>query len=451
MIEKCDLFRPQLCHECKFSFLRDDSRPVMQIKSASPLSRRVARLFLVLIGLLLLLAAIRLRIVFPHLVGESALDLTSRAIAVHQWFSGHGLYGVHSSTYPPASHVILWPVLGWLPLERVGWMWAFLSIVSLGWLVRWCFCHANLPFATQRWLLAAWLLAMTATSMALWLGQSIPLLLALLTLAVLLIHNYGAKAGWKREIAAVFLMTVALVKPSVSLPFLWLFLWPPARPRVGIGVVLAYAALTVAALRFQNNGLQEMMGWAETVNRNNAGLSEGYANLRVWLAAVGLKSWSHPAALATFLWLGAWTYRYRGSDLWLRLGVTGVVARLWTYHNSYDDMLLLLPLLALLQIAGRNYSSIETSDDFAAPVRAAPVRADFRSEAMQAQWLLTVLALLLLLHAEWLFSPTLWGQAARTLSGLTMVFVLAFLLRHAKRHNAAGDRWSLNFLVSRTQ
>jgi hypothetical protein len=37
-------------------------------------------------------------------------------------------------------------------------------------------------------------------------------------------------------------------------------------------------------------------------------------------------------------------------DLWLLLGVTAIVARLWTYHRRYDDLLLLLPMITLFRI-----------------------------------------------------------------------------------------------------
>jgi hypothetical protein len=51
--------------------------------------------------------------------------------------------------------------------------------------------------------------------------------------------------------------------------------------------------------------------------------------------------------------LGAWVYRYRRVDLWILLGVSAVVARLWTYHRVYDDILLVLPTLALFRLAQR--------------------------------------------------------------------------------------------------
>jgi hypothetical protein len=36
--------------------------------------------------------------------------------------------------------------------------------------------------------------------------------------------------------------------------------------------------------------------------------------------------------------------------LWLLIGVTAIVARFWTYHRPYDDLLMLLPAIALFSI-----------------------------------------------------------------------------------------------------
>jgi hypothetical protein len=69
------------------------------------------------------------------------------------------------------------------------------------------------------------------------------------------------------------------------------------------------------------------------------------------LAALGLKPWNPAASVLALLLLGCWIYRYRRADLWLLLGVTAIVARLWVYHRSYDDMLIILPMITLFRIA----------------------------------------------------------------------------------------------------
>jgi hypothetical protein len=79
--------------------------------------------------------------------------------------------------------------------------------------------------------------------------------------------------------------------------------------------------------------------------------------LVVWLCALGLGDYILPAMFFVLLALGFWTYCYRHVDLWLLLGVAGLVARFWTYHRWYDDLLFLLPMIALFRIAKDSSSS----------------------------------------------------------------------------------------------
>ena len=64
------------------------------------------------------------------------------------------------------------------------------------------------------------------------------------------------------------------------------------------------------------------------------------AHLYSLLASLGLQQWNLPASFLVLVALGIWTYRYRREDLWLLLGVTGIVARLWSYHLIYDNLLI---------------------------------------------------------------------------------------------------------------
>jgi len=90
------------------------------------------------------------------------------------------------------------------------------------------------------------------------------------------------------------------------------------------------------------------------------------ANLHVWLGSLGLKEWILPTSLALLLALGLWSYRYRHIDIWILMGVTSYVARLWTYHRWYDDALILLPMVTLFRIAKRGPS--ENAGDVVAGV-----------------------------------------------------------------------------------
>ena len=420
-------------------------------------SRYKRPLFYALTALMAYIAAQRLAFVFPHLTDGFALDLGSCYRAVEIWFGGHGLHQRSSSTYPPASYLLFWPFLGWLPWEAASRLWAVLCALSLGILAIACARHEPIASHSARWLGAMTMLALTATSSVIWLGQSVSLLMCALIAATWLLHPSAQTPSaqtpsaqtpsaqtpsaqtpsaqtpsaqtpsaqtptvWARELGAGALLLFVLVKPSVAAPFLWMILWAPRDAEVaaplsrriglGIGVLIGYGALTWAALYFQNDAGREVADWAHTVNRNNAQLSEGYANLRAWLAAIGLKPWSHPLSLLVLLWLGFWTFRHRHLDRLLLLSVTALVARLWTYHNLYDDLLLAIPMLLLLQIGAG---------------RAQPTRRNW------ANGLLVALVALLLTPPYWMFDRAISNAILPVLLSLTLVATLIFLLRLAK-------------------
>jgi uncharacterized membrane protein YbaN (DUF454 family) len=49
--------------------------------------------------------------------------------------------------------------------------------------------------------------------------------------------------------------------------------------------------------------------------------------------------------------LGVWTWRHRRADPWLLMSAAAFAARFWTYHGWYDDLLLLIPMIALFRLA----------------------------------------------------------------------------------------------------
>jgi hypothetical protein len=70
-----------------------------------------------------------------------------------------------------------------------------------------------------------------------------------------------------------------------------------------------------------------------------------------WLHRLGLAQFYLPLALGVLAAAGLWVYLHRDGDYWILIGVTAMVARLWIYHGWYDDLLLLLPMIALYRIA----------------------------------------------------------------------------------------------------
>ena len=73
----------------------------------------------------------------------------------------------------------------------------------------------------------------------------------------------------------------------------------------------------------------------------------GYANLNSLLSIPYLETWGISLSLLVFLVGGAWVIVHRKADPWALAGFLGIVARLWTYHRIYDDLLLVPAVIAL--------------------------------------------------------------------------------------------------------
>jgi len=286
--------------------------------------------------------------------GRDAVDLKYRYLEVQRWFEGLSVYSeLRHAVYPPATYVILWPLVGWLPLPAVRLVWALLSVAALGWLCVTLARAIGVASWQERVFTASLPIAMAATSYALHQGQFVVLLLPVMVVAVLTFWT-----GWNARALVLLspgLLLVTLIKPSLSVPFFWLALLAPVRWRrtvpLLILVALAYAALTLLATSFQEKSPQALLG---DLLRNAEKLSEhqGRNNLHTWLTAWRFSDdWYLPASLATLLVHGAWVWFHRRTDFWIVAGVTAIVARIWTYHYSYDDLLIVLPMVALLRIA----------------------------------------------------------------------------------------------------
>jgi len=93
----------------------------------------------VAIFLMILASAQRLNNEFRRLLFDQsengAIDLKFRYDDVHRWVSGLPVYQNIHAIYPPASYLMLWPLLGWLSLENARWLWAITSFAAMIWLM----------------------------------------------------------------------------------------------------------------------------------------------------------------------------------------------------------------------------------------------------------------------------------------------------------------------------
>ncbi len=287
---------------------------------------------------------------------SGAVDLKYRYDEVHSWLAGKRDPG----PYPPATYVMLCPLLGWLAFTPAKWLWAATTVAALGWLVYLIVQESGADTPLERVFVALMPLAMYATGATIGNGQLIIHLLPVLVAGLLLLRR--GQCRWRNELLAAALVLMALVKPNVSVPFLWIVLFVPGRLRLrpALLVSLGYLALTFFAILFKETELlPQGTKFSPPLHEPLRGLTQSttwapgdrYSDLPVLLVTLGLQKLILPVTLLVLAAQGLWTFRHRNGDVWILLGVAAIVARFWTYHRWYDDLLILLPMIALFRIA----------------------------------------------------------------------------------------------------
>jgi hypothetical protein len=310
-----------------------------------------------------LLAAAKLGDEMARLVWRSgaraAIDLELRYAEVQGWFSGVPVYRTMvAPTYPPASYALLWPLLGWMSFEAARWMWAATTVVALAAMTWLVVRESDATGAWERTLAALLLLAMNQTGVVVGNGQLTFHVMAPLVAAMLLIHR--GLGTWAEDLVAAACVVFAMMKVTLAAPFLWLVVFAPPhgimrriwpwRLRPALLVAAGYASLTLFAASFQNASvLTQLREWI-AVTRTVSVRAGDYGDVSAWLTSAGLDHLTSIVSVVMFVALGSWVYGYRRVDLWVRLGVIAIVARLWAYHRLYDDVLVVLAFVALLRI-----------------------------------------------------------------------------------------------------
>ena len=335
-------------------------------------------------------------------VSLGGIDLQNRFRETRAWFRGENVYAIHpDAVYPPASYALLGMVFNRLRWQIVKILWYGLSLVSVG-VLSWQLVRQSLAQSrVERVFVGLMPFAFYATGAALGNGQLVVFVLPLVLNAVLLLTRPGL-TPWDTWRGAL-LMLCALVQPTIAAPFFWLVMFVAPRIKPAVLVVAMYLGLTAFAVPFQigatipakpkpagktpaaaktsasakasspapeptptpapgevpppdasqtDGSVQILNTWSARATHGayHGSLKGGYASVHDLLAAIGLARWNWPVSLAILLGLGAWIFRNRQADLWLLLAVTAIVARIWTYHRWYDDLLLLFPLIALFRM-----------------------------------------------------------------------------------------------------
>ena len=280
----------------------------------------------------------------PH----GAIDLGLRHLEVQRWFAGLPVYGtLPDAVYPPASYAILWALLGWLSFERARILWAAGTVIALAWLIHLIVRESGARTRLERTFVALMPLAMYATGAAIGNGQLVVHLLAALLTGLLLCQRQSAL---RCQVAGAALVVLSLVKPSLSLPFLWLVLFGNGGVALLLFVTACYLALTFLAASLQPGSVVQLLG--KWMAGSLTTLSQkGVPTLHTFLEGIGLGHLRTLGSGVLLAGLGLWTYRHRRVSPWLLMSVAALVSRFWTYHRWYDDLILLVPMVSLFRIS----------------------------------------------------------------------------------------------------
>lgn len=326
-----------------------------------------------------------------------AIDIRNRYIETKSWFRGDWVYGSYGdAVYPPASYLMLALVFNGLPWTIVKLLWFLGSLLSVGLLSRQLVRLSLVRSRWEKWFVAVLPWAMYATGAALGNGQFILLVLPLALNAVLMLAENARST--RDTLMGIVLMVAALVQPTIAAPFFWLIVFRGRSYQPALWVVLLYLILTAIAVPFQADverivpppdysGRQAQQPSTEArisaiVPRDSDRISNkpirktlhvwlrkgtqgsyvgsvvgGYGSVHDLLATPDLAQWNQVASLAILGMLGLWIFRYRHGDLWLLLGITAIVARIWIYHRWYDDLLLIVPLITLCRVTKQPHYS----------------------------------------------------------------------------------------------
>lgn len=174
------------------------------------------------------------------------------------------------------------------------------------------------------------------------------LLLLPAVLGGLIISRDGDLTPWRRA-AAVALLIFSSSKLPVTAPFFLILIISLKDLRTMTMVGASYVFLTFFSLSFRDINILEFASkWTnETPHVVTVG---GHGNIHHFLAPLGINNMLLPSSALMLAALAVWIYKFRKTDFWVQLGVAAIIARFWTYHRLYDDLLIIIPMAAVLRL-----------------------------------------------------------------------------------------------------
>ena len=316
------------------------------------------------------------RLLWQPIAANGAVDLLYRYDETTGFVAGVPVYWEMSdAVYPPASYLMMWPLIGWLPMQAVRPVWALTTLACLGVLIVQILYIVQPKSLAYKVFLSLLPLCMYATGATIGNGQIVihllPCLLGSLILLRRVLLEHWEK-NWLSNGFIAFLMLLALVKPNVAAPFFWILVFK--APLTAGLTATGYGLLTVLSASFQpefdgpvhlfkawlNMGMAgvyygatpyvEYEGGGSISSSVTAHSVVGFLNFER-LDFLEFSGWNQTVSLGVLIVLGIWTYFNRTRDIWILASVAAIASKYWTYHGWYDDLILLIPMLVLFKLA----------------------------------------------------------------------------------------------------
>jgi len=247
--------------------------------------------------------------------------------------------------YPPSSTLVQVALYGWPSLPLTRWIFVALNLAAAAVVGWWARSLIGGPGATG-WLLAGLALLNLGYSQTLVNGNYGVLVVAALMLAFVLRQQ--------RPVLAGLLLGLAFVKPTISAPFLILF---AADRRYRALVVMTVFVMASVVLSVVLTGTGPLTLFRQSLEGTARFAQAPYAIwqvLRLAGTGTGTALAVNAAVFLVPFVVVVWRSMTRGtleaSSLALA-ALAGVVARLFTYHNSIDNVVLTFLVLALSRVA----------------------------------------------------------------------------------------------------
>jgi Glycosyltransferase family 87 len=339
---------------------------------------------------------------------SSAVDLKNRDMEQAFFMEGRNPHGQMVGSQPPWSYqfgqLLTWPA--W-PAVRA--YFASLNLLALAFLMLWVYHLARDVAFEGRLLLMAAVFAFGGSCTATEVGQVSIIVTALLAGAL-----WCDRAG--HPYASGLLVALAMIKPTMAAPFAVALIVAGRYQAAGMAAAYGVAA---TAITWVVTATSPMVMLQQMANGAAAYITDGTFGPVDLAALLG----ASPAAM---VWVplslavpGLVLMAMVRPSLPLCFAIATVWARLWTYHKSYDDVMLVFVLVPLGILAlGAMRSRAAAVGFFAMGLLAwVPGRVLAMTEVQIAQLAVWPLALLVLVHLERVALRVRWaiphGSAAR--------------------------------------